>query len=74
MKRTRWKIHEVYEAISLVSRYQRHKKNAAFCRKFLYNETEAKLWDENAGNALRELEIMGLAELIPVITREAKST
>lgn len=69
MKRTRWKIYEVFNAICLVSRYHSHKENAEYSRKRLFNETEAKRWDGNAENALRELEIMGLAEIIPDIKR-----
>jgi len=70
-KRTKWKIYEVFNAICSASRYHSYKANAEYSRKHLFNETEAERWDENAETTLRELEIMGLAEIIPEIKRIA---
>ncbi len=63
-KRTRWKMHEVFRAITLAEGYQRSCENARYSRKRLANEIEAKKWDENANLYIEQLKSMGLTEII----------
>lgn len=69
MKRTRWKMHEVFKAVGIAEHYQRARYNAKYAREWLDNEGEALKWDKVAEDCIRDWEEMGLGEIVSGIKR-----
>lgn len=72
MKRTRWKISEIFSILCAVEGYRSASENASYCRKKLNNEVFASKWDREAELEIKKLEAMGLTDIISEIKRLLK--